>query len=444
MTLAELATVLSGSLSVPGSVDFDTARLFHGRAGDPAGVVAAADVPDVVAAIATATRLGLPVAVRGGGHSMWESLPGALVVDLRAMREVEVADAPGGAVVRIGGGATWGDVAEVLVPQGLAISSGDTRSVGVGGLTLGGGIGWVVRAWGLAVDQLVGAQLVTAGGDVLEVSAAEHADLFWALRGGGGNLGVVTRFDFVAHPLPGVVHAMLDFGAADLATLVRGFRDVMRAAPRELNGSLLRPPSMDPAVPPSTRLELAWAGQDEAAARAALAPLLELPGLVSAEVAPAPYSALLNEPPSPPPGMPMPTIVDQNGWLADLDDDAVDRLVACLDGAGAQMVLLRWLGGAFGDVAADATAVAFREAEAFVVAAAFAPPGAPADEVAQRQAALDPLAALSLGAYGNFTNSTDGTFASRMYPPSTLARLRELKGLWDPQNLFCRNHNVAP
>jgi hypothetical protein len=128
----------------------------------------------------------------------------------------------------------------------------------------------------------------------------------------------------------------------------------------------------------------------------------------------------------------------------DLDDAAVDALVGTLTTAGAQMVLLRWLGGAFGDVAPDATAVAFRDAEVFVVAAAFAPPGAAPEEAGRLQSALDPIADLTIGAYGNFTNSTAGVFPSRMYPPETLARLRELKRQWDPQNLFSRNHNIAP
>jgi FAD/FMN-containing dehydrogenase len=162
------------------------------------------------------------------------------------------------AVVRLGAA-----VATELGRDGLAISSGDTRSVGVGGLTLGGGIGWVVRSWGLALDQLVGVQLVTADGEVLEVSASSHPDLFWGVRGGGGNLGVVSRFDFVAHPLAGLVHASITLNAAGgLPTLVRAFRDVMRTAPRELNGSLVRTPAMGPEMPSRTMIELAWAGTD--------------------------------------------------------------------------------------------------------------------------------------------------------------------------------------
>src|SRR5699024_7986861 len=138
---------------------------------------------------------------------------------------------------------------------------------------------------------------------------------------------------------------------------------------RELNGSLIRTLAMGPQMPSRTMIEIAWAGTDEAAAAVAFAPLLALPQVVSREVAPSAYLDLLQEPPTPPPGMQMPTIVDENGWFESLDDDVIDALVAAADTAGAQMLLVRWLGGAFGDVDAEATAIAFRNAEAFVMAA---------------------------------------------------------------------------
>lgn len=457
MPLDELAGALTGSLVLPDHPDFETARLFHGRPGTPAGVVRAADVDDVRHAIAAARRAGLPVAVRGGGHSTWESVPGALVIDLRALNRVEVAPAdpewvdagadadPGGpTLVRIGGGAVWGEVADALAPHGLAISSGDTRSVGVGGLTLGAGIGWLVRLRGLAIDQLVGAQVVTAAGDVLEVSEEAHPDLFWGLRGGGGNLGVVTRFDFRAHALPGIVRVSIELDGADLPALVRAFRDTLRAAPRELNGTLLRTPAMGPTMPSRTLMELAWAGTDEAAARAAAAPLLALPQVRSVTVAPAEYRDLLQEPPMPPPGVPMPTIVDQNGWFESLDDETVAAMIAALEHAETPGVLVRWLGGAFGDVAPTATAVAHRRAEAFVMTAGFVMPDAPPGAEDRMRAALEPFADLAMGLYGNFTNATTPGLAARMYPAATLARLRALKRAWDPENLFRRNHNVTP
>ncbi len=448
MSLEQLTSTFTGSLILPGSDDFDEARLHHGMPGDPAAVARVADTDDVVSAISAAREGALPVAVRGGGHSMWESVPGALVIDLHALNAIEIDEAPaadGTRLVRIGGGATWGEVATELGRHGLAISSGDTRSVGVGGLTLGAGIGWVVRCWGLALDQLVGVQLVTADGEVLEVTAASHPELFWGLRGGGGNLGVVTRFDFLAHPLAGVVHASITLDdTAGLPTLVRAFRDVMRAAPRELNASLARTPAMGPQMPSRIVIEAAWAGTDEVEAGIALAPLLALPQVVSSEVNPVAYLDLLQEPPTPPPGMQMPTIVDENGWFESLDDDVVDALVTAADAAGAQMLLVRWLGGAFCDVDPDATAIAFRSAEAFVVTAAFVAPDAAASEADRVKDLLAPFVEHSLGAYGNFTNSVAPGLSGRMYPERTLTRLRALKAEWDPDNVFCRNHNVVP
>ncbi len=449
MSLDQRASIFTGTLILPGSADFADARLHHGLPGDPAAVVRVADVDDVVAAIAVARAEELAVAVRGGGHGMWESLPGALVIDLHALDGIEVdgeADAAsdGTQLVHIGGGATWGQVAAELGRHGLAISSGDTRSVGVGGLTLGAGIGWVVRCWGLALDQLVGVQLVTADGGVLEVTAASHPELFWGLRGGGGNLGIATRFDFRAHALAGVVHASITLDGTDgLTALVRAFRDAMRTAPRELNATLVRTPAMGPEMPSRLLVEAAWAGTDEAAARTAFAPLLDLPDLASSEVAVAAYADLLQEPPTPPPGIQLPTIVDENGWFESLDDDVIDPLVAAAHAAGAQIFLVRWLGGAFAEVDPDATAIAFRSAEAFIMTAGFVPPDAPDGEAKRMKAALSPFADHALGTYGNFTNSVEPGLSERMYPPKTLARLRRLKQEWDPGNLFRRNHSVV-
>jgi hypothetical protein len=255
---------------------------------------------------------------------------------------------------------------------------------------------------------------------------------------------VVTRFDFLAHPLPGVVHATITLDTSDLGGPIRAFRDVMRSAPRELNGSLVRTPSMGPEMPSRTLIEVAWAGPDETAARAAFAPLLALADVTSSEVATSAYLDLLQEPPMPPPGMAMPTIVDNNGWFESLDDEVIDALVAASAAAGVGMFLVRWLGGAFGEVDPHATAIAFRNAEAFVVTAAFVMPGSPDSEAGRVKAALAPFAEYSLGAYGNFTNSVAPGLPERMYPPETLARLRALKRTWDPDNIFSRNHNLAP
>lgn len=227
---------------------------------------------------------GLLLTVVAGGHGPWShgEAPG-MRIELSGLAGIEV----DGSAVRIGGGAVWGDVARELAQHGLAISSGDTASVGVGGLTLGGGIGLMVRAWGLAVDQLVGAQVVTAEGEIVEAAADQHADLFWALRGGGGNFGIVTRFDFAAHPLPGIAVAEAAI-TGDAGRVLRALRDLMSDAPQELTVTYMDVPAMDPSAPAGVTLTAVWAGAEPDRLRAAIAPIADLPG-VSCEISTPAY-----------------------------------------------------------------------------------------------------------------------------------------------------------
>lgn len=438
MTIDQLIGGLTGSVITASDDDYDAARTFHSGVGAPDLVVRAAGVDDVVAAVRYAAANDIPVAPRGGGHSYWGATPGGMVLDLSALREVTV----DGTLVHLGGGAVWGDVAEAIAPLGLAISSGDTASVGVGGLTLSGGVGWMVRCWGLAIDQLEGAQLVTAAGQVLEVSAQRHPELFWALRGGGGNFGVVTRFDFRAHPLPGVVTADLPVGAADLAATLRGWRDVMRQAPEELNVTFLKFPGFGPEMPGATSLVAVYAGDDLAAAEAAIAPLLAVPGVGTGELRAAPYASVLQHHEGP--GGEMPPMVDGNGFAPEFDDALVDRVVRAHEASGSAVLMIRYVRGAFNRVAADATAFAHRDAEVYLVSAAFLQPGAPEEEVARVRAIWDEVDDGRFGQYGNFTTTVLPGTLNRLYPGPTLDRLRAVKREWDPGNLFSRNHNVAP
>ena len=270
MRIDGLISELPGRVFSAGDDGWEAARRFHSGSGEPDVIVRADSVDDVAAAVRWAAAESAPVVVRSGGHSAWGTVPGGLTLDLAALNDVEV----DGTLVRVGGGATWGHVAAILAEHGLGISSGDTASVGVGGLTLGGGIGWMVRAWGLAADQLVGVQLVTASGDVVEATDASHPELLWALRGGGGNFGVVTRFDFRAHPLDAVVFATLPV-TGDARTVLRALRDLLKDAPRELTVTFMDVPAMDPNAPAGASISALWIGDDEAAARAALAPLLD-------------------------------------------------------------------------------------------------------------------------------------------------------------------------
>ena len=440
MSNDDLSAGTVGTVIRPGDPDWDSARRFHSGIGTPAAIIRAASVDDVRGALRYASAERLEVMVRSGGHSAWGGVPGGLTLDISALDDVSV----DGTRVSVGGGARWGDVARVLTGHGLGISSGDTASVGVGGLTLGGGIGWMTRAWGLASDQLVGAQLVTARGDVVEVTDASHPDLFWALRGGGGNFGVVTRFDFEAHPLDGVVHAVYGL-EGDPRPALHVLRDLMADAPRELTVTYMDVPPMDPNAPAGATVTAVWIGTDEEAARRALAPLAAASGVAERVFGVAAYPDILLETPEFDPERPMPGFVGGNTLLPVLDDDTIDRVVAFRQQHPASVVLLRSLGGAYGDVAQDDTAFPARNATWFAMAGAFDVPGMLDDDGRARAlAAWDAIEANGAGVYGNFTVSTDPSVAERMYPPATRARLAAVKRQWDPGNVFCRNHNVAP
>ena len=438
-----LAVISDGAIATvirPGDPEWESARRFHSGIGSPAAVIRATSVDDVRGALRYASAERLDVMIRGGGHSAWGGVPGGLTLDISALDDIDV----DGTRVRIGGGALWGSVAHVLAERRLGISSGDTASVGVGGLTLGGGIGWMVRAWGLACDQLVGAQLVTARGEVVEATDASHPELLWALRGGGGNFGVVTRFDFEAHPLEGVVHAVYGL-EGDARPILGALRDVLTDAPRELTVTYMDVPAMDPNAPAGATITAVWAGTDEEAARRALGPLAAAPGVTEQEFGLQHYPDVLLEAPEFDPDQPMPGFVGGNTLLPELDEEAIDRLVTFREQNPASVAFLRSLGGAFGDVAQAHSAFPAREATWFAMAGAFDIPGLlPDDARAAALSAWDAIEGKGAGVYGNFIASTDDTFADRIYPAETMARLAAVKRQWDPGNVFCRNHNVKP
>src|SRR3954454_22955945 len=245
----------------------------------------------------------LAVLVRSGGHSPLghPAATGAMIIDLAHFDHVEILDVER-RLVRVGGGATWGRVAAALEPRGWALTAGDTSGVGVGGLTLGGGIGWMVRRYGLAIDNLVGARMVTADGRLVTASEDDHADLFWALRGGGGNFGVVIDFDFIAQPVGGVHFGTVTYQVDDPADLLARWRAAMRVAPEELSSTLALPPRMPGAAPSATVL-LCYAGgpgTTESEVNAAVEPLLGLGTVTAATLAARRYSEILEEAAPPP------------------------------------------------------------------------------------------------------------------------------------------------
>jgi FAD/FMN-containing dehydrogenase len=428
----------AGTILEPDSADYAAAATAYGVLGHPALVARPTNAADVAAAIGYAKAQGLPISVRSGGHTLFSTNEGGMVLDLRAIHDVEVLDDD---LVRVGGGAVWGDVARALQPYGLALSSGDTYSVGVGGLTLGGGIGWMVRQHGLAFDSLREAEVVLPSGEIVTASATAEPELFWALRGGGGNFGVVTRFTFQAHPLPGVVAGSIDVDPARLADTLRGWRDAMRHSPEELNSTVVAMPAFGPEMPASTKVLVCFGGDDVDEAMTAIGPLLALPGVTGNDVAPKPYVEVLEEPELPPAEI---KLVDHNGFARDVDDGLITRLTTAHAAFGAAVLMVRYLRGAFNRVPADATALAYRDAEAFVVSAVMLPPDAPAEAERSVNDGWAALAGDVTGEYGNFSMHPDATTVGRIYPPATVERLRAAKRRYDPENVLAYNHNIVP
>ncbi len=444
MDLSTLTDALSGELFEPGTEGYLAGAQAAGRLGSPLAVVRPRDAADVARAVAFARDAALELSIRSGGHDSrgMSTNDGGLVIDLRALDAIEV----DGDLVTIGGGATWGRVAAALEPHGLALSSGDTKTVGVGGLSLGGGVGWFVRRWGLAIDSLVSAAVVLADGRTVTASAESEPDLFWALRGGGGNFGVVTAFTYRAHPLPdGVVSGTIDLDPdADLGAAFRVWRDALRVAPEELTTSYLGLPSFGEGVPPVSRVVFVWADGDLDAASAAIAPLLEMPGVTGHTIARMPYADVLldQQPDADEAGAPDLEFVDENGFAARFDDALVDELAAVKRELGGTVLMVRLLGGAYSRVDPAATAWGFRDTEAWIFSVAFVPGHLAEIESPRLRAAWARLDPWLKGLYGNFSSLDDPV--AKMYPPATLARLRSIKAVYDPTNLFHRNHNIAP
>jgi FAD/FMN-containing dehydrogenase len=417
----------------PGDQAYDAARTTIVSTAAPALVLRPGTPQEVVESLRHVRAEGLSLAVRGGGHHAagFGNIDGGAVIDLTRLDRVEML---GDDRVRIGGGATWGPAASCLAEHGLAITAGDATSVGVGGLTQAGGIGWMVRKHGLTIDSLLAAEVVTAAGDVVRASATENADLFWGLRGGAGNFGVVTAFEYQAQRVSTVLFGTITFALDDAARLLHGWAEAMRRAPEELSTSMVLMPGFG-GGPPGAVLYVCLAGQDPAV----LEPLRAIGPVLGEDVAVVPYAEVLEEA-HPPPGV-LPVI--GNTLVEAVDAPLVDAIVTA-HAAGGRVVFLRSLGGAFARVDAAETAFAHRGAEALVVSAAFLAADATPDEVAEARDAWDRIGALGVGSYAGFLDSGTAEDVARVWPSRTLARLREVKRAWDPDNVFRCNLNVTP
>ncbi|HEX5204736.1 MAG TPA: FAD-binding oxidoreductase [Actinoplanes sp.] len=425
-------TGFSGDIIGPDAAEYPAASRTMLVTGSPALILRPAGVADVQAAIRL--NAGRHLSVRGGGHSFagFGTNDGGVVIDLSRLAEVSVIDKDRH-IVRIGGGATWGQVATALAPHNLAISSGDTRSVGVGGLTLTGGIGWKVRKYGLALDSLVAAELVTASGEVVRADAGENAELFWALRGGGGNFGIVTAFEFAAHPTTDVFHGRIAFPAAEAGAVLQGWADYMRTAPEDLTAiaSFANPFAGGAEAP--VEVHVVIDSDDPALAAEALDPIRALGTVIADEVVLKAYADVLVDGMVPPPGV---RFVSRGVFV---DEESVPDALRVLVEIGASgqspAIAIRSVGGAVARVPGDATAYAHRQAELMVMTGT----------VNQEQTATrDRLEPYVSGAYANFLSSATDADVRAVYPPETYRRLAAVKREYDPGNLFAGNHNVRP
>jgi FAD/FMN-containing dehydrogenase len=444
---------LAGTVLVPGQPEYDDARTIFNRMIDrrPAVIARCAGRADVVEAIAFARSHDLEIAVRGGGHSVAGAglTDGGLVIDLRAMREVEVdADAR---TMRVAGGATWADVDRACQPHGPATTGGRVSTTGVAGLTLGGGSGWLERLFGLACDSLIAVELATADGRIVTASEDEHPELFWALHGGGGNFGVATALTFRLHPLVATTLALLVFPPERGPSVVGRYRDLIESgAPEELGGGVLYvtgPP--EEFVPEHLVDELlvlvagVFAGP-EAEARRTLQPLFDL-GPAGEMVAELPYDELqsaLDDPPG-----------YRNYWsaehLSSFPDEAVtafcDRAHDMVVPSPSQHALLPW-GGAVARPPQD-WPVANRHAIWCVhPLGLWDDPRDDARGIAWAKALGADMKPFAVGgAYLNFTpdEGTDRVVAG-YGGTEKYRRLAAVKAEFDPANLFHLNHNIEP
>ncbi|MEV6967170.1 FAD-binding oxidoreductase [Hamadaea sp. NPDC051192] len=414
----------------------------------PAVILRPVDAADVATALAVARESGLPLAVRCGGHSGagHSAVDDGIVLDVRNLKTLEI-DATG-KTAWAGSGVTAGEYTAAAGEHGLATGFGDTGSVGLGGLTVGGGIGFLVRKFGMTIDNLLAAEVVTADGRIHHVDAESDPDLFWAIRGGGGNFGVVTKFRYRLHELGDFVGGMLIQPATP--EVVGGVLQIVSSAPEELSAIvnvMAAPPS--PFIPEEAHGKLivmtllGYAGP-AAEAEKILGPLRALATPITDTVHPMAYAEMF----PPEDASYRPTAVGENMFVDSVDDAAVETILKQLTECDAPMRVaqIRPLGGAMARIPADATAFAHRDAAYMVNLAALYT--SPADRIAKHEWVTSFRDQLETGmprAYVGFVGDEDNPERVRAaYPGATYDRLAALKRQHDPENLFRRNQNIPP
>jgi FAD/FMN-containing dehydrogenase len=438
-----IGSTLAGTVIRRGDPTYDDARrVWNGMVDrSPAMIVRCSSTADVVAAVNHARDNGLVLAVRGGGHNAGglALCDDGLVIDLSGMRAVTVD--PDRRTARAQGGALWRDFDAATHPHGLATTGGLISTTGVGGLTLGGGLGWLMRQHGLACDNVTAVEIVTADGSVRRASATENTDLFWGIRGGGGNFGVVTSFEFRLHPVRSLYGGMLVYPGPRAPEVLRRYRDVAMSAPDELTvfaALMTAPDGM-----PITAVLTAYNGP-VSAGEAALKPLRDL-GPVADQVTEMPYPALqsmLDE------GFPSGLQVYwRSDFLESLPDDAIDALCERFNAITSPLsaLLIEQFGGAVARVPAEETAFAQRDALFnLAVISRWTDPATAGTHIGwARKSSESARPFASGGVYVNYLGA-EGADRVRAAYGAKYDRLVALKQKYDPANLFRTNQNIQP
>ncbi|WP_326653164.1 MULTISPECIES: FAD-binding oxidoreductase [unclassified Streptomyces] len=450
LSVGELTDEQYGQVIRPGGAEYEAARSVY--AGDidrrPAVILRPENATQVASVVALARETGLELAVRSGGHSPagHSVCEGGIVLDLSSMRALEIDVEARTAWAETG--ITAGEYAEAAAEHGLATGFGDGRLVGVGGITLGGGIGYLTRKHGMTIDDLLAAEIVTADGELLVVDEHDHPDLFWAIRGGGGNFGVATRFKFRLHELDGVYGGMMVTPVTP--EILEAFVAEAVAAPEELSTIInvwTAPPF--PFVPaeyhgkPIILAMLCYAGPAEEGEkvigrfRAIVPPLADM-------VQAMPYTGMF------PPADPLehPISVSRNMFIDQVDRETAELILERVTASSAMVAgaQLRVLGGAMARVPNDATAFAHRQSKIMAHLSAIYADAAEADVHATWvDEFMTAMRQSDSGAYVNFImDVTQEQIRNAVFPGATGERLAQVKAKYDPTNLFRSNHNITP
>ncbi len=435
-TKANLTDEIDGSVLLPGDEGYDDARAVWNAMVDhhPRMIVRCASVRDVVSAIRLGRELDLEIGIRCGGHSVTgHAVPkGGLMIDLTPMGGVSI-DVPGRRA-RVQGGAMLGALDRAAQQHGLATTAGNVSHTGVGGLTLGGGMGWLARQYGLSCDNVISFEVVTADGRVLRASADEHPDLYWGLRGGGGNFGVVTEFEFRLHSVgTEAFTAEFDFAVDEGADVLRGWRDLNASAPRQAT-------LMASIANGVVTVGYVWVGDLEESRR--LAPSLRALGTPLEErLADTSYVDLQRREDT------VEGHAIRRYWKGHYFRQLRDATIEALLNRDelAPSVSLQAYGGAIAEVPDGDTAFSHRDTMfEFVAAARWTDPDEDAARIAASRSYAARLDQFASGAYVNVLDDEGRSGVRRAYAPEHLARLTQVKDTYDPDNVFHLNHNIRP